>query len=147
MYPELYEVGVIKNGIPTLRVAFLKPDELEKINPLLFSGFIQVLNDFIDTNFEDAPKRLELHKFVAHFCPIVEEQNDTALILYAFTSTTLGRSALDSVMENIKYNIQKLLITHTNGNGTLLKKIESLILQKCAPLIQNTKSNTKLKYF
>lgn len=146
MFPELYEVGVIKNGIPTLRIAFVKPEELEKINPLLLSGFIQVLNDFIDTNFEDAPKRLELQKFVAHFCPI-EAQNNNSLILYAFTAPTLSRVALDSLMENIKSHTQKLLYAHQNGNGTLLKKMESVIMQKCAPFIQNTKSNTKLKYF
>lgn len=147
MDETIYEIGIIKHGLPIVKVSFEGIDELIKKDPLLISGFVQVLQDFSVETFQDVPETLQLSKFIAFFQPFSTPVTKGGLILYALISTNYDLSKIRNFFNKLIIKLESDLIAIISSDSTdeIKNKIKSSILVEMNNIIEH-KQEDEPKY-
>ncbi len=146
----VFEVGLVKNGIPILKINFPELVEFRKINPLLMSGFIQVLNDFIDVEFEEIPEQLQMETFNACFHPIMDPRDENnSLIFYAFCLKNITyfqiRFIFDKIVKRLEKDM-KLLFSGSPKESVIINS-ENVMAEEFEKFMKKNSYGTKLSKF
>ncbi|MFV2014571.1 MAG: hypothetical protein ACC656_04030 [Candidatus Heimdallarchaeota archaeon] len=116
----------------------------------MMSGFIQVLNDFIDIEFKDIPEQLQMEKFSACFHPIMDPHNENNnLIFYAFCLKTVTYFEIRLIFEKIVKRLEgEIILLFTKlPDKSVISESENVMIEEFEKFINKSSYGKKLSKF
>jgi hypothetical protein len=132
----IYEIGLIKEGLPYIRRQYSETDDLQN-NPVLLGGFLAAIQQFVETTFNDLPSFLQMSKYVAYFHSLEWVSRNT--LLYAICHRKSEPNEVKTTLNAISTKLQEFndLIDRNYVDTEELETLNPIFDEECEKINEN----------